>query len=90
MKLFEHLHVHYTGDGDNVKTDCIYCGSSSCSVDAEVPHQWQCFGCKQTGNAFTYLRKWYENLPALTKSQATDLCTLKKGIKPVVGTLEIL
>ena len=84
MKLFEHLHVQYTGDADNIKTECVFCGSNSLSVDAEAPHQWQCFSCKQTGNAFTYLRKWYDNLPALTKVQATNFCTLKRGIKPIV------
>lgn len=84
MKLFDHLHVPYTGDTDNVKTECVHCGGGSLSVDAEAPHQYQCFKCKQSGNAFTYLRKWYDNLPPLTKVQATNLCTLKRGLKPIV------
>lgn len=83
MKLFQHLNVQYTGDGDNLKTECPHCGSSSLSVDSEAPHQYQCFKCKQTGNAFTYIRKWYDNLPALTKSDAVTFCNLKKGIKPL-------
>ncbi len=83
MKLFEHLHVQYSGDADNIKTECIWCGSDSLSADVEPPHQFQCWKCKQTGNAISYLRKWYENLPALTVQQAKLLCTLKKGIKPL-------
>lgn len=84
MKLFQHLQVAWSGDGDNIKTDCIHCGSSALSVDSEAPHQYQCFSCKQTGNAFTYIRKWYDNLPPLTKVQATKLCDIKKGLKPIV------
>lgn len=84
MKLFEHLHVQYRGRGDNIKTDCIHCGASALSVDAEAPHKYQCFKCKQTGNCFTYIRRWYDNLPELTREQANILCTLKRGIKPKV------
>lgn len=84
MKLFQHLQVAWSGDGDNIKTDCIHCGSSALSVDAESPNTYQCFKCHQTGNAFTYIRKWYDNLPPLTKVQATKLCEIKKGLKPVV------
>ncbi len=84
MKLFQHLGVHCDDNADNIKTECIWCGSDSLSVDVEAPHQFQCFKCKQAGNAFTYIRRWYESLPALKKSEAQQLCTLKKGIKPVV------
>jgi len=83
MKLLQHLNVHFTGDSDNVKTDCIHCGANSLSIDIEAPHKYLCWKCKQSGNAFTYLRKWYDNLPPLTKVQATNLCTLKKGITPI-------
>lgn len=83
MKLLDHLHVPYIGGGDNIKTDCLYCGSESLSIDSEAPHQFQCFKCKQTGNAFTYLRKWYEQLPKLTPTEAKSLCAIKKGLKPL-------
>lgn len=82
MKLFTHLNVSFTGEGDNIKTECIWCGTTSLSVDAEAPHQMQCFRCKQAGNAFTYIRRWYDNLPALKKSEAVTFCELKKGVKP--------
>ena len=83
MKLLEHLQVSYTGEDDNVKTDCIWCGSTALSIDSEAPHQFQCFRCKQSGNAFTYLRRWYDNLPKLSKTEATRLCDMKRGIKPL-------
>jgi len=84
LKLLQHLGTAYSGDGDSVKTECIHCGSSALSIDSEAPHQYACFKCKQSGNAFTYIRKWYDNLPQITPSQATNLCSLKKGIKKLI------
>jgi hypothetical protein len=81
MKLFNHLGVEFTGEGENIKTECIHCGSDALSIDEEPPHQYQCFRCKATGNAFTYLRKWYETLPKLTKDKGLFLASLKKGTK---------
>jgi len=83
MKLFDHLGVMYEPNTENVKTTCLWCHYDALSVDTEVPHQFQCFRCKESGNAFTYLRKYYETLPALRKQDALDLCSLKQGIKPV-------
>lgn len=84
VKLFDHLLVPYTGVADNLKTDCLHCGSSNLSVDVEAPHQYQCWSCKQTGNCYSYIRKWYDNLPPLTKQQAVNLCNQKKGLQPII------
>ena len=83
MKLLQHLNVSFSGTDNNIKTECLWCGSDSLSMDDEAPHQFSCFKCKEKGNAFSYLRKWYESLPALKKSEATNLCQLKKGITPL-------
>lgn len=83
MKLLQHLNVQFRGTDNNIKTECLWCGSESLSIDSEAPHQFSCFKCKEKGNAFSYLRKWYDTLPALKKSEATDLCQIKKGITPL-------
>ena len=81
MKLLEHLQIAYSGEDNNIKTSCIHCGASALSIDSEAPHQYQCWKCKQSGNAFTFIRKWYEKLPKLVPEQAKKLCAMKKGIK---------
>jgi len=83
LKLLQHLNVEFRGTDNNIKTECLWCGSDSLSMDSEAPHQFSCFKCKEKGNAFSYLRKWYESLPQLKKSEAANLCDLKKGIKPL-------
>lgn len=83
MKLLDHLQVPYSGDTNNIKTECPFCGSDSLSVDAEVPHQFQCFKCHEKGNAFSYLRKWYDSLPKLSKVDASTLSYMKKGVRPL-------
>ena len=83
MKLLDHLDVPYDPNPDNVKTTCLWCHHESLSIDTEVPHQFQCFRCKESGNAFTYLRKFYDTLPALRKQEAVTLCDMKKGVTPI-------
>jgi len=77
--ILDHLGVHHT----HGKTNCLWCGNSSLSMEDTAPHIFQCFKCKASGNAFTYLRQYYVDLPAITPAQARSLCALKKGIKPL-------
>ena len=83
MKLLTHLNIQYDDHPDNVKTDCLWCGSDSLSIDVEPPHQFQCFKCKETGNSFTYIRKFYDSLPTISKKDATNFSNMKKGVKPI-------
>jgi len=82
IKLLNHLEIEYTPNSDNVKIECLWCGEPSLSIDTESPHQFQCFKCKESGNAFSFLRRFYTNLPNLVKADAVRLCQLKRGIKP--------
>lgn len=82
LKILEHLHINHSVESDNVKIECLWCNSNSLSLDVEPPHQFQCFKCKVTGNAFNLIRKYYESLPKLTPLEAKKLTAMKRGIKP--------
>ena len=81
MQLLNHLNISYKPHNDNIKCECLWCGHESLSIEQEAPHVFQCFSCKASGNAFTFIRKWYDLLPALTKQSAIELASVKKGIK---------
>ena len=83
MKLLEHLGINHDKTADNAKIDCLWCGRHGLNIDAEAPNTYQCFVCKESGNAYTLIRKFYESLPALTKKDGVTLSGMKKGIKAV-------
>jgi hypothetical protein len=83
MQLLNHLNIQYSPHNKDIKCECLWCGKDSLSIEEEAPHVFQCFSCKASGNAFTFIRKWYENLPTLTKRQALSLCSIKQGVLPV-------
>lgn len=82
MQLLNHLNINYSPHNKDIKCECLWCGHDSLSIEQDAPHVFQCFSCKASGNAFTFIRKWYDNLPALTKQSAVALTSLKKGIRP--------
>lgn len=82
LKLLEHLQISHTVESDSVKITCLWCGKDALSLDVEPPHQFQCFRCKESGNAFTFIRKFYSDLPSLTLSDAKHLCSIKQGVIP--------
>lgn len=85
MKLFEHIEVSYEETDKNYLTACLWCGSEDkLSVSKDEGHIFQCFRCKQTGNALSYMREWYTTLPELTMPSARKFCSMKKGIAPSV------
>lgn len=43
-------------------------------------HIYQCWSCKERGNAITFMRHWYTSLPELTKAQAVRFCQKKQGV----------
>ena len=83
-KLLHHLNIHYTSNSvDNSKIECLWCGKNALSIDNEQPFEFQCFGCKQSGNAYTIIRQFYDSLPELSRQQSIELTKHKKGIKPL-------
>lgn len=84
MKLLNFLDMPYEDHDDNVRTQCLWCGSeNSCEVKTDENNQFQCWRCKKTGNAFSLIQKYYEELPELKPSEAKALTGLKPGIKPL-------
>ena len=89
MKLFDHVEVHYEETDRDYLTACLWCGSEDkLSVSKEEGNIFQCWRCKQTGNALSYMREWYAQLPELTMPQAKTLCLKKKGVSPSALRLE--
>jgi len=83
VKLLNHLGIHHDEGADNAKIDCLWCGKQSLNIDSEAPNAFQCFSCKESGNAYTLIRKFYEGLPSLGKQDAIALTNKKQGIKPL-------
>ncbi len=84
MKLFSHIEVAYEETDQDYTTNCLWCGSEKLSVSKAEGHVFQCWSCKQTGNALSFMRKFYGQLPDLTLSQAWAYCLKKKGVSPQV------
>lgn len=51
-------------------------------VNQDPPFVFQCWSCKQKGNAYTLLRKWFDDLPNLSPKERMDLSKLKQEISP--------
>jgi hypothetical protein len=84
MKLLNFLQLDFVENADDARTQCLWCGNEdSCEVKLVDNNQFQCWSCKKTGNAFTLIQKFYEDLSPLSPSEAKGLCALKPGIKPV-------
>lgn len=91
MKLLDFFDTSWEPEGDssNVRTMCLWCGrSDTLSISTEPNHQFQCWNCKEQGNAFSWIRKYYELLPRVTPSQAVALCRKKTGLVPPVVARE--
>ena len=85
MKLLDHLGVPYSDNTDDFTTDCPFCGKENkLSMSKQDGHVYQCWSCKERGNAITFMRHWYSSLPELTKSAAMQFCNKKKGVDPSV------
>ena len=68
MKLFDHLELPYKDGGDDWLIICPWCASEKMSVGKSEGNIYQCWKCKESGNALTLTRKFYEDLPADRKS----------------------
>jgi 5S rRNA maturation endonuclease (ribonuclease M5) len=85
MKLLDHLELSYNEADKDYIMSCLWCGAEDkLSVSKDEGHVFQCYRCKQTGNALTLMREWYSQLPELTMQQAKRFCSLKKGVQPFV------
>lgn len=84
MKLFDHIEVPYDETDRDYTTQCLWCGSEKFSVSKAEGHIFQCWKCKQTGNAITYMREWYSHLPELSMPEARRFTSRKKGVAPSV------
>ena len=81
MKLLDHLGVPYSDNTDDYTTDCPFCGKENkLSMSKQDGHVYQCWTCKERGNAITFMRHWYSSLPEITKAQAVTYCEKKKGV----------
>jgi len=69
-------------NGQDCKTDCLWCGHRALELSNEPPHQFQCWSCKQTGNGYTLLQKYYADLPDLKRSEGEELVRWKPGTSP--------
>lgn len=83
MKLFDFISVPYNEQTADYTTDCLWCGSSKFSVSKEEGHVYQCWACKEKGNALSFMRKWYSSLPEINMRSARMFIAKKRGITPV-------
>lgn len=82
MKLLKFLFPDQTWyEQDNYKIDCLWCNHTALEISSAPPHQFQCWHCKTTGNAFTLINKYYSELPKFTINDLKEITTKKKGIK---------
>ena len=80
MKLAKWLYGdRYQDNGDNTRAECLVCGKDALEISNAAPHQWQCWSCKASGNAYTLLQQFYENLPPLNKGTCNPMLKLKPG-----------
>lgn len=85
MKLLDHLEVPYVETERDYALSCLWCGSEDkFSMSKEEGHVFQCWRCKTTGNAITFMRQWYASLPELIPPQAKKFTARKKGVSPSV------
>ena len=85
MKLLDHIEVSYNESDKDITTTCLWCGSEDkLSMSKDEGHVFSCWKCKQAGNALSYMREWYAQLPDLTMPQAKQFIQLKPGVSPSV------
>ena len=71
MKMLQHLEVPYSEAERDYTLSCLWCGSEDkFSMSKEEGHVFQCFRCKTTGNAITFMREWFKSLPEPTPPHA--------------------
>lgn len=84
MKLLDHIEIPYEDTDRDYTTTCLWCGAEKLSVSKQEGHVFQCWRCKETGNAITIMRKWYADLPELTIQDAKRYVSRKRGVSPAV------
>jgi hypothetical protein len=83
MKLLEHLEYPFCEETEDYRLTCLWCSAEDkLSMSKEEGNVFQCWRCKQTGNAISFMRQWFEDLPALTPEQARIYTSVKKGVQP--------
>jgi len=80
MKLFDHLEMPYKDNGDDWNITCPWCASEKMSVRKTEGNVYQCWRCKESGNALTLMRKFYDDLPELSPPAAREFLNRKKGV----------
>lgn len=84
MKILDHLNIPYDEQSEDCIITCPSCyKESKCSISKEEGNIWQCYSCKEKGNALTLIRLCYQNLPGLTPKQAKTFTDRKPGVHPV-------
>lgn len=84
MKLLKFLSLPVNPSEENesdIRTTCLHCGKETLEVSNEPPHPYQCWNCKATGNGYTLIRDYYEQVSPGTPRSLKPLCDIKKGIK---------
>tara|TARA_R110002096_G_scaffold44342_1_gene119187 strand:+ start:1646 stop:2392 length:747 start_codon:yes stop_codon:yes gene_type:complete len=80
MKLMNAIYNNdYVDNGDDCRAACLSCGKEGMEVSNTAPHQWQCWSCKKSGNAYTLVQLYYDMLPPLNKGTCNDMLDLKPG-----------
>jgi hypothetical protein len=67
----------------SIRTRCLWgksCSETSLSMSKEGTHQFQCWKCKKTGNAFSWIREFYDKLPEPSPKALKELTDVKPGI----------
>jgi hypothetical protein len=85
MKLFDFCDIPYNSGDNDYTTTCMWCDAEEkLSISKEEGHVFQCWRCKETGNAVTLMRRFYELLPHLTLPEAKRFTSIKKGVTTTV------
>jgi hypothetical protein len=83
MKLLNFLYPPslWEDNGTDCKLKCLWCDHFALEISNALPHQFQCWHCKQTGNAWTLIQKYYEDLPPLSQTHVAQLLRWKPGLE---------
>lgn len=76
--LLDHLCLSYKSQTSDYLTDCLWCGGQKLSIAKTDDYQFQCWNCKQTGNAFSIIRRFHEWVDQ--PDSYSELTHAKKGV----------
>ena len=79
VRVFEFCNTPLTDIGGQLKGDCPLCGTKQHLFVAE-DGRWDCKRCMESGNVYTFLRKWHQSLLESDPEASLDLVPLRRGI----------